>query len=91
MTNFIIYVLIFLFGGAIGSFVGVVVDRLYVKSFLAGRSNCDSCNRRLDWYETIPVFSYLFLKGRCRKCKSQNRKRKIMVRIIGRNIFFTIL
>lgn len=83
MTNFIIYVLIFLFGGAIGSFVGVVVDRLYVKSFLAGRSNCDSCNRRLDWYETIPVFSYLFLKGRCRKCKVKIGKEKLWLELLG--------
>lgn len=41
------YILLFLFGGAIGSFSGVIVDRLYLKSFLTGRSHCDNCNREL--------------------------------------------
>lgn len=77
MDSLIIYSLIFLFGGALGSFAGVIVDRLYIKSFLTGRSNCDTCNRRLNWYELIPVFSFLFLGGRCRKCKVKIGKEKL--------------
>ena len=32
------------------------------------RSICEHCKRQLSWYENIPIFSWLFLKGRCKKC-----------------------
>ncbi len=69
--NSILYIIIFFFGAAIGSFVNVIVDRLYVKSFLTGRSHCASCNKKLSFFELIPVLSYIFLKGRCKKCKTK--------------------
>ena len=34
------------------------------------RSHCPHCKHQLSWYENIPVFSYLFLRGRCRSCKT---------------------
>jgi leader peptidase (prepilin peptidase)/N-methyltransferase len=34
------------------------------------RSHCPHCKHQLSWYENIPVFSYLFLRGRCRNCKA---------------------
>lgn len=34
------------------------------------RSHCPHCKHQLSWYENIPVFSYLFLRGRCRSCKA---------------------
>ena len=83
MFNFILYSLLFLFGGALGSFSGVIVDRLYIKSFLTGRSRCDTCNRDLSWYELIPVFSFLFLRGRCRKCKVKIGQEKFWMEILG--------
>jgi len=61
----------FIFGSALGSFSLVVADRYRVKSFFGGRSECMHCSRQLAWYENIPVFSYLFLRGRCRTCKSK--------------------
>ncbi len=83
MNSFILYSLLFLFGGALGSFAGVIVDRLYIKSFLTGRSNCDSCNKRLNWYELIPVLSYLLLRGRCKKCKVKIGKEKFWTELFG--------
>lgn len=70
-------------GAAFGSFVGVIIDRLYVKSFLKGKSICQSCSKNLKWYEMIPVFSYLFLKGRCKKCKSRIGSEHFWVEILG--------
>jgi leader peptidase (prepilin peptidase)/N-methyltransferase len=35
------------------------------------RSHCPHCSHTLSWYENIPVFSYLFLRGRCRNCKAR--------------------
>lgn len=80
--NSILYIIIFLFGAAIGSFVNVVVDRLYIKSFLTGRSHCASCNKRLSFFELIPILSYLFLKGRCKNCKTKIGAKHLYVEIV---------
>jgi leader peptidase (prepilin peptidase)/N-methyltransferase len=56
-----------LFGGALGSFAGVVRSRGFSGS-LDGRSRCDSCRRSLNWYELIPIVSYPALRGHCRTC-----------------------
>lgn len=38
---------------------------------LGARSVCLSCGYQLKWYDNIPIFSWLFLKGKCRKCHHQ--------------------
>jgi leader peptidase (prepilin peptidase)/N-methyltransferase len=48
-----------------------MADRLRVKSFWGGRSECLTCAKKLSWYETVPIFSFLFQKGRCKGCKSR--------------------
>ena len=78
----ILYIIIFIFGASIGSFVNVIVDRLYIKSFIAGRSHCDSCGKELSFFELIPIFSYLFLKGRCKKCKTKISPKHLYTEII---------
>lgn len=40
-------------------------------SFAKGRSRCFTCARDLSWSELVPVLSYIFLRGRCKKCKSK--------------------
>ncbi|MCT1902851.1 prepilin peptidase [Oceanobacillus sojae] len=60
----------FLIGIIFGSFFMVVGIRLPQKiSFTRGRSRCPSCSFQLAWYDNIPILSYIFLKGRCRKCR----------------------
>ncbi len=62
--------LLFFFGLFAGSFLLVLADRLpRGESVLKGRSHCDSCQKTLEWYELIPVFSFVIQKGQCRKCK----------------------
>lgn len=39
-------------------------------NLIAPRSGCPSCGYQIKWYENIPVISYLFLRGKCRKCKT---------------------
>ena len=66
----IIYLLIFIFGLFIGSFLNCVIYRLERgESFLKGRSYCPNCKHPLTWYDLIPLFSFIFLRGRCRYCK----------------------
>ena len=83
----ILYILIFILGGAVGSFVNLVVDRLYIKNYWKGRSICDNCAKKLSWYELIPVLSYIFLKGKCKQCKTFFGKYHFWVEIIFGIIF----
>ncbi len=63
--------IIFIFGLIIGSFLNVVVLRMGSGRTLGGRSKCMSCGTVLKWYMLIPLFSFLFLRGRCAYCKSK--------------------
>lgn len=64
------YLIVFLAGLALGSFLNVVIDRIEnLKTIVAGRSYCNHCHRQLGWYDLIPIVSFLWLKGYCRYCK----------------------
>lgn len=61
--------LFFMIGASIGSFLNVIIYRLPIgESPVRPRSKCPSCDDLIPWYWNIPVFSYIALKGRCRKC-----------------------
>jgi leader peptidase (prepilin peptidase) / N-methyltransferase len=67
-----IYILIYLYGITLGSFFNVVGLRVPMKkSIVAPRSACPTCGHKLTALELIPVFSYIFLMGKCRDCKSR--------------------
>ena len=63
------YLLIFVFGLIIGSFLNCVIYRLEVDESLTGNSYCPKCKHFLRWYDLIPVLSFVFLKGKCRYCQ----------------------
>ncbi|MCM1160021.1 MAG: prepilin peptidase [Roseburia sp.] len=70
LYNLIFYIWIFLFGIVIGSFLNVCILRIPNRESIAkNRSHCMQCGYQLKWYDLIPLFSYLFLGGRCRQCK----------------------
>lgn len=70
--GYIMGAIIFLFGAALGSFINVVADRYNTGlPFLKGRSICFACGARLKARDLSPVFSFLFLRGRCRYCGSK--------------------
>ena len=60
------------FGALVGSFLNVVILRLPQEngSIVFPASHCPHCKRPLAWYENIPIFSFLALRGRCRTCKA---------------------
>ena len=65
-------IVIFIFGLILGSFYTVVGERLPEgKSIVNPPSHCPNCNHRLGILELIPVFSFLFLGGKCKKCRSK--------------------
>ena len=74
------FVLFAVLGLMIGSFLNVVVYRLPRGMNLAKpASHCTSCGHKLAWYDNIPVFSYLFLRGKCRYCGAAVSPRYILV------------
>lgn len=66
------YILVFLYGIVIGSFLNVLIYRVPKKeNIVTTRSHCMECGYQLRWYDLIPLFSYLVLGGKCRKCKTK--------------------
>ena len=59
----------FIFGIVFGSFYNVVGLRVPKKeSIVSPPSHCTSCQRRLTALDLVPIFSYIFLRGKCRTC-----------------------
>lgn len=52
------------------------------------RSRCPSCGHMVQWYENIPVLSYLFLRGRCSACKAPIGIRYPLVELATGALFF---
>jgi leader peptidase (prepilin peptidase) / N-methyltransferase len=70
--NSIVYTIVFVFGSAIGSFLNVVIYRLPAGlSILWPPSRCPKCLNQLRLYENVPVFGWLWLRGRCNHCHSK--------------------
>jgi len=80
------YLIVFLLGLIIGSFLNCLIYRLEIsssrpnalerssrstRSFLIGRSFCPHCKHILSWQDLIPIFSFLILKGKCRYCQQK--------------------
>ncbi len=67
-----IYLFIFIVGSIFGSFYTLVGERIpNKKSIIKPASHCPNCLKKLKWYELFPIFSYIFLRGKCRNCKSK--------------------
>ena len=74
----------FLLGAALFSFMNVVAWRLPRNMDpLKGRSICPRCGRTLDAPDLVPVFSWLFLRGRCRHCGAHIPARYLLVEVLG--------
>ncbi len=69
MTELTIVIFIFIFGIIIGSFLNVVIYRIPKGESIAyPASKCQSCQTPLKWYHNIPIFSWIFLRGKCGFC-----------------------
>lgn len=68
-VNSILYLYIFVIGIVVGSFLNVVIYRVPQEISVAkGRSFCPHCQALIKGYHNIPVFSYLWLRGKCADC-----------------------
>ena len=84
-------ILVFIIGVIFGSFYNVCIYRIPNKqSIVNPPSHCYKCNTRLKSMDLIPIFSWIFLKGKCRYCKEKISPRYIIVELmIG--ILFTLI
>ncbi len=65
-------IIIFIFGLIIGSFLNVVIYRLENGGkIINDRSRCLFCKHTLNWYDLIPILSFILLKGKCRYCNNK--------------------
>lgn len=71
-------------GASIGSFLSVVLHRIEKnkKGILFGTSSCPSCKKKLSALDLIPIFSYIFLRGKCRKCGKKISPHYLFLEII---------
>lgn len=75
MINLNLAVIIaFLFGLGIGSFINVITvrfqpnEKVNFLNLVSGHSRCPFCLHQLQWFDLFPIFSFIFLKGKCRYC-----------------------
>lgn len=86
---FILY--IFIVGTVLGSFFNVCIYRIPKgESIVKPPSHCGMCNTRLKPLDLIPVFSYIFLKGRCRHCGKKYSARYAVVELMTGIIFASL-
>ncbi len=81
---FVLYLMVFIFGSCIASFLNVIIYRLPQDiSISRGRSFCPCCKTQLKSYDLFPIFSWLFLKGKCRSCGKKISIRYPLVELLG--------
>lgn len=85
-------VLTLLIGLCVGSFLNVVIYRLPLHMSLSKpASHCPNCEYKLKWYDNIPLLSYIFLKGRCRNCKTKISPRYPIIELSNMALWFLAL
>ena len=74
--------LIFLFGASLGSFANVCIYRLpRDKQIISGRSFCPGCKKKINWYDNLPLISYILLNAKCRNCDRSISARYLIVEL----------
>ncbi|MFH1826176.1 MAG: prepilin peptidase [bacterium] len=89
MSNFL---LIFVFGAVVGSFLNVLIHRLPLgESIVFPASHCPKCNKRLGALELVPIISFIFLRGKCKSCGALISWRYPLVEFLTGLLFFGVV
>ena len=82
--NIFLYFILFIMGTLFGSFYTLAVYRIPKKiDIIHTHSFCPNCNHKLGFFELIPVWSYLFLGGKCKNCKQKIRPRYFILEVLS--------
>jgi leader peptidase (prepilin peptidase) / N-methyltransferase len=85
------YVIIFIIGTLFGSFYTLAVYRIPKRQDIVHtHSYCPNCNHKLGLLDLFPIFSYIFLGGKCRYCKQKIRPRYLILETLSGLLFITI-
>jgi len=88
----IIYAIIFIIGAFIGSFASLAVYRIPIKEdILIKHSYCPNCKEKLVLKDLIPIFSYIFLKGKCSHCGEKIRLRYLVLEVLSGILFLLFI
>lgn len=91
LPSIALYIFIFCFGITIGSFLNVCILRLpHGESLINGPSHCMTCGERIKPYDLIPLFSWLFLRGKCRNCGSKISPRYPIVEFLNGVVYVLV-
>lgn len=89
--DFIFYILIFIIGTVFGSFYTLAVYRIPKRQDITHtHSYCPKCEHKLGFWDLIPVWSYIFLGGKCRYCKEKIRPRYFILETMSGIIFLAV-
>jgi len=82
---------LFAIGGAVGSFLNVVVYRLPREmSIVTPGSHCPACNRPIRWFDNVPILAWFWLRGRCRDCGAAISPRYPLVETLAAVLFLVL-
>jgi leader peptidase (prepilin peptidase)/N-methyltransferase len=81
---------IFIFGLCVGSFINAFQYRADKEITLNGRSFCPKCKHQLSWYDLIPVFSWIFLVGKCRYCHEKISVQYPLIELLTGTLFVAV-
>ncbi|MHC4178884.1 MAG: prepilin peptidase [Planctomycetota bacterium] len=82
---------LFLLGGAVGSFLNVVIYRLPAgMSLIRPGSHCPACKKPIRWFDNVPVLGWLILRGRCRDCRAKISARYPIIEAVTAGLFLLL-
>ena len=86
-----IAIIVLIFGAMLGSFLNVVIYRIPKgESIVFPSSKCQNCQNSLKWWHNIPIFSWLFLRGKCYFCKEKISAQYPIVELLTGVIFVAL-
>ena len=92
LPDAIVYIFVFAFGAAIGSFLNVVIHRVpNEQSIVFPNSACPKCNTPIKPYDNLPILSWLLLRGKCRACSAPISARYPAVELLNAVVWILVL
>ncbi len=89
--GFVLAVWFFAVGGAVGSFLNVVVYRLPMGlSLVTPASHCPICKHPIRWHDNVPILGWFLLRGRCRDCRTSIPFRYPLIEAVTALLFLSV-